>query len=476
MSQTSTTLPEGAASADDPLVIDRIAEHLTTTPFEDLPAADVRLAKWRVLDVLGCAFGGAGIDGNVELLDLLREWGGAGQATVLGHGGKLPVHHAALLNTIMARSNDFEVMTFWDRGVLQPSHNAASTVPTALAVAEAKGLSGREMLTALILGDDLAGRVALSSDWNFYLGPDGLGTLVPWGTTAVASRLLGLDAPQTRHAFGLMVNMMAGTVQDYWDGVHAIKLVQGTPSQTGILAAELAKRGWTGIYDPLFAEYGYYRLYAQGCKDPGILTDGLGERFFGEMVFKPYPSGLPTHRAIDCAVALHRDHGVRAQDIEEIVIGLTAAHLKNYYAKPFEIRAWPHGDAAFSFQYTVCAALVHGALSIEHFTEDVIRSTRVNDLIARSRVTPLPEERTEGSQVTVRLKDGREITEWRRVAKGDIADPMSEDEILAKYRHQVEVSGIVSADAAEELIDVVLRLDELSDVGEITRLASGGVR
>lgn len=476
MTETSTITTTGEDVNGSTRAIDRITHHLTTARFEDLPAADVELAKWRVLDVIGCAFGGASIDGNLELLELLQTWGGAPQATVIGHGGRLPVHHAALFNTLMVRSNDFEVMTFWHDGVRQAAHNSASTVPTALAVAESRGLSGKELLTATMLGDDLAGRVALSSDWNFYLGPDGLGTLVPWGTTAVAGRLLGLSAEQQRHAFGLMVNMMAGTVQDYWDGSHAIKLVQGTASHTGILATELAKRGWTGLHDPLFAEYGYYKVFAEGCKNPAILTERLGEHYFGEVVFKPYPSGLPTHTPIDCALALHHEHGVRAEDIEEIVIGLTPANLKNYYAKPYEIRDWPHGDAAFSFQYTVCTALTHGSMSIEHFTEDVILAPRINDLIAKSRVQPLSAEHDHGAEVIVRLRDGSERTVWKPWAKGDEQNPMTQDDILAKYRHQVEVTGIVSEDVAERVIDAVLRLDHLDDLSELTDLLAGGAR
>lgn len=454
-------------------VINRIVQHLTSTRFEDLPAAEVDLAKWRVLDVIGCALGGGSIDGNLELLDLLRGWGGAPQATVIGHGDRLPVHHVAYVNSMMARSNDFEVMTFWHGDTRQPSHNSASTVPTALAVAEARGLTGRDMLAAMILGEDLAGRIALSANWNFYLGADGLGTLVPWGTTAVAGRLLRLDAVQLRHAFGLAINMMSGTVQDYWDGVHAIKLAQAVPSHTGIMSAELAARGWTGVTDPLFAEFGYFRLFASGSKDPDILTEGLGEEFFTERIFKPYPSGLPTHRAIDCALALHQERGVRADEIESITIELGPADLKNYYAKPFEIRDWPHGDAAFSFQYTVCAALHYGALSIEHFTEEVIRSAELGALIDRSSIEQHRAADVEGAVVRVRLKSGEEVVEHRRTAKGDRDQPMTEGEIIAKFRHQVDISGAIDQNTASRLIDAVRDLDTIEDLGIITRLAAG---
>src|SRR5690606_7348640 len=136
-----------------------------------------------------------------------------------------------------------------------------------------------------------------------------------------------------------------------------------------------------------------------------------------------------------------------------------------------EIREWPHGDAACSFQYTACTALMNGSMSIEHFAEDVILSPEINELIGKSRIEALPAEITSGSRVVVRLKDGREVASWKGHAKGDEADPMTEDDILAKFFHQVEVSGAIDKDQAQRLVDVVLRLDELEDLTAMTALA-----
>lgn len=454
--------------------IDTITAHLTTTRFEDIDPAAIELAKRRVLDIIGCAFGGASIDGNLELLELLRDWGGKGEATVLGHGGRLPAHQAAFINGIMARSNDLEVMTFIHEDVRVPSHNAGSTVPTALALAESRGLSGKELLTALVLGDDLVARVSLASNWSFQLGFDGIGSLVPWGTTAIAGRLLGLSQNQLTHAFGLMINTMGGTVQDYWDGVHAFKLVQGTPARDAIINAELAARGWTGNYDPLFATYGYFKLYAEGAKNPDILTAGLGEHYFGEATFKHFPSGLPTHTPIACARKLYHEHGVRAEDIDTVEIAVTEQSMTNYYAKPWSLREWPHGDAAFSYQYTTCAMLLRGDFFIEDMVESAITAPAVNDLISRSRVVPMQAEHRYGSRVTVRLKDGREVSEFLGAMPGDpLTDPATDEFIIEKYRRQAEASGFVGAAATAELAELVLRLDEVEDLSELTRLAAG---
>ena len=453
--------------------IDTITAHLTTTRYDDIDSATIELAKRRVLDVIGCAFGGAAIDGNLELLQLLRDWGGKGEATVLGHGGKLPAHQAAFINGIMARSNDLEVMTFVHEGQRMASHNAGSTVPTALALAESRGLTGRELLTALVLGDDLVARVSLAADWNFQVGFDGIGSLVPWGTTAVAGKLIGLTADQQRHAFGLMLNTMSGTVQDYWDGVHAFKLVQGTPARDAIVNAELAARGWTGNDDPLFAQYGYFKLFALGAKDPEILTKGLGEHYYGEALFKHFPSGLPTHTPVACALELYHEHGVRPEDIDSIEIGVSEQAMTNYYAKPWSIRAWPHGDAAFSYQYATCTALLRGTYFLEAMTEAAITAPDINALIARSSVRPMGAEHRWGSTVTVRLTDGREVAVTRTGPPGDpVTDPATDEFIIDKYRRQAAWGGLIDEAAANELAELVLRLDEVDDLSELTRLAS----
>lgn len=467
---------EAATAADRPdaapRVIDTIAAHIRSVRYEDIDAGAIALAKNRVLDVLGCAFGGSGRHGNAGLVELTRRRGGAGEATLLAYGGTVPAPAAAFVNAILVRSNDFEVMSFIDGQKVVPSHTAASTVPTALAVAEANGLSGKDLLTALIVGEDLVARILLAQNWNFELGADGIGTVVPWGTTAIAGRLLGLDEQQLAHAFGLVLNMMSGTVQDYWDGVHAFKLVQGTSARDGIVAAELAKLGWTGVYDPLFAKYGYFHNFGEGTKDADALTRDLGTRFYGESNFKAYPSGNPTHAPIDCALELAREHKFAEADIESVTIAVVERLLRGYYAKPFAVLDFPQGDGAFSFRYTVAAALLRGVFGIEQLNDDAVRDPEVHALIARTSMDVLPPDKARGAAVTVRLKDGTVHHRYLEAHTGDpILRPMSDEQILAKYRYQAGLSP-VSPESAERIIELVRRLEEVEDLGEITRLAS----
>lgn len=102
-----------------------------------------------------------------------------------------------------------------------------------------------------------------------------------WGTTAVAGRLLGLNAKQLKQACGIVLNMMAGSIQSLWDGATTFKL-QGVADRNGIFGAQLARNGWTGVDDPLFSHFGFYNVYMKGCKVPDLLTRNLGKKFWGE--------------------------------------------------------------------------------------------------------------------------------------------------------------------------------------------------
>lgn len=459
--------------SDGTRVIDRWAEHLVERRFEDLDAATVALATLRVVDVVGCALGGMHCDGNEALVALTRRWGGAGEATIIGHGGRVPAPQAALVNAILARSNDFEVMSFVRDGVRLPSHNAGSTVPTALALAEARGLTGRDLLTALVLGDDLVARVSLAQNWNFYQGFDGIGSLVPWGTTAVAGKLLGLDARRQKHAFGLALNTMGGSIQSIWDGAHAFKYVQGTPARDGIVAAELAAADWTGVDDTIGARFGYFTLFADGMKDEPALTDGLGERYFGEALFKAYPCGLPNHIPIECALALRATPGFEVDDVESVEIRVTAQAMRNYYAQPFEIREFPQADAIFSYRYSVATALRHGHVGIEHYTEEAVRDRATGALIDRMRVVALPEGRI-GAEVEIGLRDGRTIRHAAETASAEpLTHPATESDVHAKFLAQAEFAGVLGRSRAEELLDMLMHLETLDDLGPLLRLATG---
>jgi 2-methylcitrate dehydratase PrpD len=462
-------------TSDQNKYIEAMSTNVANTRFENFDQATIELAKNRVIDVLGCLIGGANAPGNQALLKLVKEWGGKKESTILVHGGKVPAQTAAMLNTIMARSFDFEVMSYVHEGKYIASHHAATLVPTALALSELYGANGKELLTAMLVGDDMAARVQVASGAHpIGLGWDGCGTLSHLGAAATASRLMGLNAHQTRMAFGIVLNTIASAIQSLWDGATTFKLGQGTAARNGIFSAELAKAGWTGVEDALLSRFGYFFLYAAGCKDPEILTKDLGRKYYGEAYFKPYPSGLPTHNGIDAALAILHKHDINVEDIESVTIIFSPGTIgRSYYAKPYIIRGFPHADAIFSNPYTICSTLVLKKCDLNNFTDETVHDPRIVGLTARTSLVEKPEV-TAGLVLEVKMKSGQVYSEAGQMRTAWIREPTPRAEIEAKFWHQVEFSRMVSENNAKRLLQLLENLEEQDNVKEIVRLMVAG--
>jgi 2-methylcitrate dehydratase PrpD len=186
-----------------------IARNAVETGFDAFESSVVEKARNRIIDVMGCAVAGVNASGCSMLLDLMRGWGGSKESTILGAGGKLPVHHAALMNSVLARSYDFEPTGALIEGKSTPSHISGTTVPVALSVGEFKGASGRDVLTAMILGDDVAARVVAASQLNIDSGWDSTGTVNVLGAAVAAGRLWNLNQNQMVNALGISLNLEA---------------------------------------------------------------------------------------------------------------------------------------------------------------------------------------------------------------------------------------------------------------------------
>ncbi len=451
--------------------IEKLAANVIATRFEAFDEALLEATRYRIIDTLGCLIGGAGDTGNPELAALLTDEGGKEEATILIHGGRVPAGSAVLANCAMARSFDFEPVSPLVEGVSCPGHISGTTVPTALSLAEAAGASGREMIAALLIGDDIASRLLAASGFGFTLGWDGTGTVNAFGAAAIAGRLLGLDKLQMRHAFGIVLNQIGSTFQIIWDGTTAFKLPQGLSARAGILSARLAKAGWTGPVDPLFSQFGYYQMFTEGCHKPEALTRDLGRAYYADGTIKPYPCCRIPHAAIDCALALIGRHGIQADDIKKARLYVAPGGIDHVCGHPFKIGPFPHGNAAFSYQYTVGTALLYGAVRPEHFTEAAIRDGRINQFIGRIKLIASDDVPMEAARLTLVLRDGRELTEYVEIARGDPrANPMTPDDIIAKFWMNVDFSGKISREKASELLAMLENLEELDSVRRLIPL------
>jgi 2-methylcitrate dehydratase PrpD len=442
--------------------------YLADTRYRDLPDEVVENAKRFILDSLGVAVAGSVAPGSGEVVELVGEWGGKAEATVICSGLKVPSPWAAFANSVMMHAFDFDDTL--DESAL---HAHVSVLPAALAVAQSRGASGADLICAVVLGVDLVARMGLSTKRPLsWIRTATCGT---FGASVAAGKLLGLTKGKLSHALGIAYSQTAGNAQCLVDGGLVKRMQPAFSSKAGVLSAYLAGRGVTGARDSLEGEYGFFNLYEGGEYDRERLLDGLGKRFGGmDLSVKPYPSCRMTHASIDAALAMRKEKKIDPEGIDEIVVRVSKMCL-NMVGRPFVIRTNPQVDAQFSIPYTVAKAMIRGDVFLEDFEESNIRDEKVLRLAARVRVEEDEDLRERDMTASfLSLKYGGSVHEKRVVhMKGSPANPMSLDECIDKFRKCCSYSrNKAIQERVEDIVERVVHLEEENDIARVMGLFS----
>lgn len=451
-------------------LIDAVVGHVLDTRFEDFSAGEIQAGKDRVLDAIGCTVSGARVASNQPLARLLSRWGGAGEASVLASDQKLPVAHAAMLNSLQCRSFDFEVCGPEGEGVnagKMVGHVGSTTEPVALAVAEYAGASGRDFLEAVIIGGDVAARIAVSDTFNFDKAFEVCGTANVFGAVSVAGRLLGLSPAQLRDAFGIAVNLMAGSFQSLYDGASTFKLPGAAAAFNGVLACELAREGFDGIKDALNSRRGYFQMYANDPHPENFLAD-LGDVFYVTGQHKLHPSCYGNHNPIECALDVRGQEEFAPSDIEEVVLEVQPNRIDHFLNKPFGA-ASGQAAALFSIPYALGNSLVRGIPELEHYTDEHLHDPDVLDVAAKVRLAPHSHgANNHANRLVVTLHGGKTLEAIRQVPVGWLENPISGEQLEAKFWRNVDFHGGISREAAKTAFDAVTTIETCARASEIT--------
>ncbi|MDN3482378.1 MmgE/PrpD family protein [Arthrobacter sp. APC 3897] len=457
-----------------PRIIDRLVEHILDTPYEAFTEDVIEAAKMRLIDALGCTVSGAGGAGNDAVLQVVRALGGAPQASLVASGEKLALPYAAMINSLQSRSFDFEVCGPEPEGVnagKMVGHVASTTEPTALNVGEFMHSSGRELLAAVILGGDVAARVSVANTFNFDADFEVCGTSNAFGAAAVAGRLMGLTSDQLRNAFGILLNLMAGSYQGIWDGVPSFKLPGAMAAFNGILSCQLSVAGFDGVRDALESRLGYFSLYTDD-PHPDAMTADLGDIFYVRGQHKMHPSCYGNHNPIDCALEVRAEHGFAGDDVAQVYLDVLPQridHFLNQVPGPDDLQP----KFLFSIPYGVANALYRGRPELEHYSEPAIRDPRILDLASRVVLRPnLPSGKTHAIRLTIILKDGRELEFFRENPVGWLDDPVGYDDVVAKYWRNVRFNGALPQEQAESALELIHKLEDVPDVAELAKQLS----
>lgn len=445
-----------------------LATFASNLTFEQLPDDVVNAAKLAILDALGTAFAGMQTEHGKIAHDFALGLGGRPESTLIGSPKQAAAPHVAFANCIAGRAHTFDDVQ--EQGI---THPGCAVVFSALAVAQRQGASGKEFLTAVVAGYDLSLRVAFATSPSHYeRGFHTTGTTGVFGAAAAAGSLLGLTPEQIAMALGIAGDQAASTRQYQIDGTVANSAIHAaTAAQNGVFSALLAAKNFPASPTILEGKWGFLATF---CPEYDLepLTDGLGERFMvSKTSFKLYPSCRYIHGGVDAMLRALRQENPDLDDIDEVKIETFEAAQVECDRPNFDSVL----QAQFSLQYNLAIAARTGLITLADFEPDRLQDPATVALAERMQISHNPELDKEYPRswpyiARVRLKDGRLLEERVDYPPGSPQNPVTEQDLVAKYRSLAE--PVLGSDAGE-LADRIFGLENVDDVCQLHGLLSG---
>jgi len=443
----------------------RFAREIVGLSYQALPAEAVDVAKAVTLDGLAVMLAGAteplGV-GRISI-DYVKALGGSEQASIVAGGFKTSIVNAAYANGTMAHALDF------DNTWYPLNHPTSPTLPAILAIAEHRRLPGKKAIEAIAVAFEVQGRLRMAATGmetgSGFHKPGITGT---FGAAAGAGRLIGLSHDQMLVALGL-AGSRAGSIAIN-TGTMTKSSHSGHAARMGVECAVLAEMGWTasrkvfepkGFFDTFFGGRGEPELLVRDFAKPLRMIDpGVG--------FKKHPSNYFTHRPIDGALALRDKHALDPRSIESIEVVFPRF---DYVNRPYPETGL---DGKFSVQYTTAIALLDGEVTVDSFTNERRFGADVEALLPRVKLAmndaiPADFDRMH-CIVNVTLQNGTRHSERVDRLSGWIGQPLTRAERLKKFHSCAK--RVLAREAAERVVALVERLDELADICEIMDIVS----
>ena len=459
----------------------QLAERVTAMRYEDLPPAAVSGSKTAVIDTVGVALAGASEDATRLLADTL-DLAGSGPCLLFGSARRAGALDAALVNGVAAHALDYD-----NTAKSLGGHVSAVMVPALLAAGEAFGASGRDLILAHAAGFEVGAAIGRCvNPEHSEKGWHPTATVGVFAVTAACARLLELTADQAESALALATSLAAGTKANF--GTMTKPLHAGQCARGGLLAALLARKGYTADPGAFEHKQGYFSLFAAGRYDASRALDGWGK---WEIVtpgasYKAYPCCYSTHSAVEAMLNLGRRHGPFDP---RAIAGIESRTHPRALAHTDRPDPQTPLEAKFSVQYCVARAALDGKVVLGHFEGDAHRDPAARNLVKRVRATPYTgplyaEDDPFDAEVTITLADGRTFSEKVDRPLGRTADyPIGPEQMKAKFEDcagrvlaPAAVAAAHRAMASLERLDSTLELTALlqpADAAPGSRRASG---
>ncbi len=445
----------------------RLAEFVAKSRWEDCPAAAVEAARRAILDCLGVMLAGSAEPAARIIQTVADAEGGTPLCTVVGTGRRTGAVWAALCNGTAAHALDFDDTNFAMMG-----HPSAPVLSAALAAAELALADGRALVHAFLLGFEVETSLAeVVNPPHYERGWHATCTLGTLGAAAAAARLLGLDAIQVRTALAVAASQASGLKENF--GTMTKPFHAGHAARSGVLAALLAREGWTASDQAIEGPQGFLRVLGAGKIELDALEQ-LGAPWkilTSGVAVKPYPSCACTHSIIDGTLELRRDHGLLPDQVAEVTVGVNAIVPK------ILIHSDPRTglQAKFSAEFAAAAALAEERVGLTTFTDDTVQDARIRALMKRVRMVVDPAipgdlERHMWTRVTIRLADGRVLSVGPREVPGHPSNPLPLHALREKFSECASVA--LPPDRVDSVREIVEGLDACPDLRSLTAILS----
>jgi 2-methylcitrate dehydratase PrpD len=438
-------------------VTETLARLVVDTRWNDLPPNVAHQAKRSMINFFAVALTGCRTEPVEIALQSLAMFSGGKQATVIGRRERIDALSAVFLNAAGAN-----VLDFCDTHVPTAIHPTAPVAPALLALAELTRVSGRDLLLALVLGQEIECRIGLAMSPSHYnKGWHITSTCGVFGAAAGSGKLLAFDATQMVWALGNASTQSAGLCECL--GTPAKSLSVGNAARNGLWSALLASKNFDGPPEPLNGVQGYYNAMGEQPK-LSFLTERLGERWeIMATAYKPYPCGFVIHPVLDCVLDWRRDN--LAAVVEKVVVignPLLAARTDRPHISTGR-------ESQVSTQHAVAAALITGNAGVDQFTDACVNDPAVLTLRGKVEVVRDESFATVAAAVAITTADGKTHKLLQPAARGSDANPMSDKDLEEKLR--TAAAGWNPRHDIAPLIEAIWQLDNSEDVSELAMLA-----
>jgi len=441
----------------------RLAEFVVKTSLRDCPDAALAQVRRAALDSLGVVLAGAPEPVAMSVRAVARAEGGAPLCTVIGTSLRTSPTWASLANGTAGHAHDFDDTSFALMG-----HPSVPLLAAALAAAEAEPADGAAVVLAYLVGFEVSAALGAALNPDHYTrGWHATASIGSIGCAAAACSVLRLDPVQTRHALGLAASLASGLKENF--GSMTKPFHAGHAARNGVFAAMVAREGLTASDSALEGRQGYAAAFSQTTLAPDAF-DALGQRWqvlTSGIAIKPYPSCALTHSAIDALLALRARHGLAADQVAEVSVGV------NHVVPDVLRHASPTSglERKFSMQFCAAAALATGRVDLGSFGDGPVTDTGTRELMGRVRMVvdpKLPDGLNEHAwtRVSVRLRDGRTLESAPRGASGHPDQPLTDAQLRDKFL--ACAIPLIGAGEAEGVAAQLTHLEDIPDIRALT--------